>query len=156
MAASIFCAFEKPPKILPASLTTVSQCMALAGADHITISPPLLRELAQTPLKLDERGNPVGYSSAHASEVGIATWRKQTEKLTRKKQEPAERKEEAFLDDSRRREEWQMRFEREDGGRAAKKLIDAMNIFCDFQLRLEALMEKYLKGIGRIPPPSIT
>jgi len=37
-----------PTKTLPASLTTVEECMRLAGAKHITIAPSLLRELANT------------------------------------------------------------------------------------------------------------
>ena len=37
-----------PTKTLPASLTSVEECMRLAGASHITIAPALLRELAST------------------------------------------------------------------------------------------------------------
>jgi transaldolase len=35
-------------EVLPASLTSIAECMALKGIAHITISPPLLRELAAT------------------------------------------------------------------------------------------------------------
>lgn len=35
-------------KVLPASLTSIDEIMLLAGVDHITIAPKLLRELAST------------------------------------------------------------------------------------------------------------
>lgn len=35
-------------EVLPASLTSAAECMRLAGAQHITIAPALLRELAAT------------------------------------------------------------------------------------------------------------
>lgn len=38
-------------KVLPASLTNIDETMMLAGVDHITIAPALLRELAATPVK---------------------------------------------------------------------------------------------------------
>ena len=103
--------------------------MALAGADHITISPPLLRELASTPVELDQTGQPAGFKSIFDepySEVGV---------------------QEAKGPDLARFEigdSWQMRFTRSGDGKPAKKLIDAINIFCDMQLKIEALMKKYL------------
>jgi len=36
-------------QVLPASLTSVHDIMALAGVHHITIAPTLLKELAETP-----------------------------------------------------------------------------------------------------------
>lgn len=36
-------------QVLPASLTSIDEIMALAGVDHITIAPALLQELATTP-----------------------------------------------------------------------------------------------------------
>lgn len=38
-----------PTKVLAASLTTVKEIMALAGIDHITLPPPLLEQLADSP-----------------------------------------------------------------------------------------------------------
>jgi transaldolase len=35
-------------KVLPASLTSIDEIMALAGVDHITISPQLLQKLVET------------------------------------------------------------------------------------------------------------
>jgi transaldolase len=35
-------------EVLPASLTSIAEVMKLAGADHITVSPPLLAQLAST------------------------------------------------------------------------------------------------------------
>lgn len=34
-------------QVLPASLTTIQECVALTGVHHITIAPPLLRELSE-------------------------------------------------------------------------------------------------------------
>ncbi|OAA73680.1 transaldolase [Cordyceps fumosorosea ARSEF 2679] len=39
-------------QLLAASLTSVEEVMQLAGVHHITVSPPLLRELASTPADL--------------------------------------------------------------------------------------------------------
>ena len=36
-------------KVLPASLTSIDEIMALAGVDHITISPKLLKDLVDAP-----------------------------------------------------------------------------------------------------------
>ena len=116
-------------RVLPASLTSVSECMALAGADHITISPPLLRELGSTPLELDQAGQPVGFKSifdAPYSEAGV----QEAKDLNLVRFEHPER--------------WQMCFTRSEDGKPAKKLIDAINIFCDMQLKIEALVKKYL------------
>lgn len=38
-------------KVLPASLTNIDEIMILAGVNHITIAPALLRELAATPVE---------------------------------------------------------------------------------------------------------
>ena len=35
-------------QVLPASLTSINEIISLAGVDHITIAPKLLRELAST------------------------------------------------------------------------------------------------------------
>jgi transaldolase len=39
--------------VLPASLTSTSEIMALAGVNHITIAPLLLEEIARTPVSTD-------------------------------------------------------------------------------------------------------
>lgn len=38
-------------KVLPASLTSINEVMLLAGVDHITIAPKLLRELASAEIE---------------------------------------------------------------------------------------------------------
>jgi transaldolase len=48
-AHRLYSSNEVKTKVLPASLTSVDEIMALAGADHITISPELLQKLIETP-----------------------------------------------------------------------------------------------------------
>lgn len=101
--------------VLPASLTSIEECMKLAGADHITISPPLLKKLANTqydkllyPSLFDvEEVN--GHSNANE------------------------------LQDLEVEENFRIAFTRRDGGKQEVKLIQAINIFCDFQLKLEEI-----------------
>jgi transaldolase len=46
-AQRLYATNEVKTKVLPASLTSVEEIMALAGADHITISPGLLEKLVE-------------------------------------------------------------------------------------------------------------
>ena len=112
--------------------------MAVAGADHITVSPALLHQLASTPLHLNEDGRPVGYESVYD--------------IPRRDREVKIRKGRTRLDlHMQSQAAWQMRFTRREDGKPAKKLVDAINILCDMQLKLEALMERYVDPNWRIP-----
>ncbi|KAF2089635.1 transaldolase [Saccharata proteae CBS 121410] len=106
--------------VLPASLTSVGQVMMLAGADHITVAPGLLRELARIEVDGEtERRFPSMYDDdvLEAEEVpGKMSW----------------------LDDEAG---WRMGFTRANGGREEVKIVQAINIFCDMQDTLEALMK---------------
>jgi transaldolase len=48
-AHHLYSANKVKTKVLPASLTSTDEIMALAGVDHITISPGLLQQLVETP-----------------------------------------------------------------------------------------------------------
>jgi len=104
--------------VLPASLTSVAECMKLAGADHITISPPLLRQLAVT--DYDKATYPSLYD---------------VEAVTDSNDELEE------LNDLEVEEKFRMAFTRRDGGKQEVKLVQAINIFCDFQVKLEKMLQ---------------
>ena len=125
VAASIQRYFEKigaKTQVLPASLTSIQDVMALAGAHHITVSPPLLIKLAETP------GNGWG------GECGSAFVH-----------DPAKGKGkvdygEIVEDESA----WRFAFTRADEGKKECKNVQAINIFAGKQEGLEALARKYL------------
>ncbi|ATZ53551.1 hypothetical protein BCIN_09g03850 [Botrytis cinerea B05.10] len=103
-------------KVLPASLTNIDEIMTLAGVDHITIAPALLRDLAATAvegyaIKSLFDGNRQGESQSNVLEFG-------NESL------------------------WRISFTRSGKGEAERKLSQAINIFCDMQTQLEAMFEK--------------
>ena len=109
--------------VLPASLTSVKECMMLAGADHITISPPLLRELAV--IEYDEDKYPSLFDVAEA--------------MNGKAKDSNDDEQDLEVE-----EQFRMAFTRRDGGRQEVKLVQAINIFCDFQLKLEKMLEEHL------------
>lgn len=102
-------------KVLPASLTTVDEILSLSGVDHITIAPRLLQELADT--KVDT------YPSKSLFD-GQAT-----EGITADLH--------GLADNEAR---FKMAVTREHGGDEERKMSQAINIFCDFQERLERMM----------------
>ncbi|PSK43032.1 hypothetical protein B9Z65_6986 [Elsinoe australis] len=109
-------------QVMPASLTSVAEVQALIGkADHITVAPHLLRQMAEMPasaaLKQDE---------AVPAEV---------EALSKADYTLICKDEAAF----------RMAMTRSKDGNNEKKLVDAINIFCEAQDRLLALAERYLK-----------
>lgn len=109
---------------LPASLTSIGECMSLAGVRHITISPPLLHALNTTPSaqgfkSLFEDGE---YTAEVAAELS-------DQKLN-------------LIDDEER---FRMLFTRRDGGKQEIKQVKAINVFADMQEKLESIVEPYLK-----------
>lgn len=102
---------------ITASLTSVDEIMQLAGVDHITISPQLLSELANTPAE-GWKGN-VG--SAFKAEINEGT--------------PEDCEDEG---------KWRLAFSREQDGEREAKLIRAINVFCKKQDELEDLANRYL------------
>ncbi|KAK9769559.1 putative Transaldolase [Seiridium cardinale] len=103
-------------QVLPASLTSIQEVMMLAGAHHITVSPPLLTKLAETP------ANPWG------GETGAV--------FAKSSQQPSTDFGHILEDESA----WRLSFSRSEGGRSEGKNIQAINIFCEKQEGLEDLV----------------
>ncbi|KAF2137144.1 uncharacterized protein K452DRAFT_291796 [Aplosporella prunicola CBS 121167] len=109
--------------VLPASLTNITECLSLAGVAHITVPPALLRELASTPA-LDPSAFPSLFDDAKLAKLGMP------EKLACVREESA----------------WRMAFTRSGKGVQEKKIVQAINIFCDMQGKLEEVMGAVLGG----------
>lgn len=102
-------------KVLPASLTSIQEVMLLAGAHHITISPPLLAKLAETP------ANP---------------WEGETGKVFTEADKNPLDDYSGILQDA---PTWRLAFTRSANGQSEVKIIQAINIFCEKQEGLEKL-----------------
>ncbi|TGO17565.1 hypothetical protein BTUL_0016g00280 [Botrytis tulipae] len=103
-------------KVLPASLTNIDEIMTLAGVDHITIAPALLRDLAATAVE--------GYKVKSLFDGN-----------EQKKSQPT------ALEFDNDESLWRISFTRSGKGEAERKLSQAINIFCDMQTQLEAMFE---------------
>ncbi|KAI1333922.1 transaldolase [Xylariaceae sp. FL0016] len=103
--------------VLPASLTSTQEVMMLAGAHHITVSPPLLIKLAETP---------------------AGSWKAETGSVfkTKAAEEFGDYKD--IVDDEAK---WRLAFTRSGNGKAEEKLVQAINIFCEKQEALERLVK---------------
>lgn len=102
-------------QVLPASLTSIDEIMALAGVDHITIAPALLQELATTPASALATKS---LFDGEAEAVPIAT--------------------RVFgIDEAG----YRIAFTRSANGEGERKLTQAINIFCDMQDKIEVMME---------------
>ncbi|KAH8193924.1 hypothetical protein TruAng_011912 [Truncatella angustata] len=102
-------------QVLPASLTSIEEVMMLAGAHHITISPPLLIKLAETPANL--WGGDTGSVFAKINQKPFSDYS-------------------LILKDEGA---WRLAFTRSEDGRSEGKNIQAINIFCEKQDGLEGL-----------------
>lgn len=91
--------------------------------DHITVSPPLLTELAATP------------AQAYKSESDIGSVLKAAEST----QAVGEDQYGAIL---RSESAWRLSFTRSEGGKSEGKIIQAINIFYEMQENLEAIVTK--------------
>ncbi|KAL3418791.1 Transaldolase 2 [Phlyctema vagabunda] len=103
-------------QVLPASLTSTAEIMALAGVNHITISPPLLRQLANAPAS--SNATPSLFDNTATTFV--------THALTSYAQDEAG---------------FRIAFTRRDNGEGERKLSQAINIFCDMQTKFEELVK---------------
>ncbi|KAI5917910.1 transaldolase [Camillea tinctor] len=102
-------------QVLPASLTSIQEVMKLAGAHHITVSPPLLTKLAETPANPWEGDTGSVFSDGAEEKFGSY---------------------ESILEEESK---WRLAFTLSLGGKAEGKIIQAINIFCEKQDGLEAL-----------------
>lgn len=108
-------------KVLPASLTSINEIMLLAGVDHITIAPKLLRELASTEVDPSDTSNlPSLFDEVKTGADQIPP------RLS-------------YADNE---DTFRMAMTRDANGANEGKLIQAINIFCDVQLRMEAMMRE--------------
>ncbi|KAI1638356.1 transaldolase [Biscogniauxia mediterranea] len=104
-------------QVLPASLTSIQEVMRLAGAHHITVSPPLLTKLAETPANPWEGDTGSVFSGGAEKEENFGSY-------------------EGILQEESK---WRLAFTLSMGGKAEGKIIQAINIFCEKQDGLEAL-----------------
>lgn len=107
---------------MPASLTSVDECLKVSGAHHITISPPLLASLASTPA--------TSSTTPHFFDELVENENKADAEL---------------LEAVTREQTYRIRYTRCKNGAAEKKLVDAINIFADFQDKIEEVVERYVK-----------
>lgn len=110
---------------LPASLVSIGECMSLSGVKHVTISPPLLRELNST-LVADSSVS----KSLFEDEVYIG---KIAETIS---EQPLN-----LIDDEER---FRMNFTRRDGGKQEIKQVKAINVFADMQMKLEEIVRPHM------------
>lgn len=113
-------------KVLPASLISTAEVMKLAGVDHITVSPPLLAQLASMPSVL-----------ASAAVDTPATWFSEVEV-----DEAVDADYEGVVGDEAA---WRLAFTRSKEGANEKKLTDAINIFANMQDGMEEIVRAQLK-----------
>lgn len=111
-------------QIIPASLTSIDEVMALAGVKFIALTPPLLAELAAVPA--------AGWS-------GVGTVGQALKMITSASIVESDTIWDAVLHDEGL---WRMAVTRSDGGKSECKIVQAVNIFCDMQDGLEAMVRK--------------
>ncbi|KAK8133152.1 Transaldolase [Apiospora kogelbergensis] len=102
-------------QVLPASLTSIQEVMMLAGAHHITVSPPLLKKLSETPANPWEGDTGSVFQGAEGSFADYS----------------------AIVNDE---SAWRLAFTRSANGQSEGKIIQAINIFCEKQEKLEELV----------------
>jgi transaldolase len=107
-------------RITTASLTMVTEVMQLAGADHITLSPPLFSELAITPAYSWNKGD-IGIKFKESRSGGNVRVQKCEDEA-----------------------HWRFAFSREQDGEREAKLIRAINVFCNRQADLEFLVRQHI------------
>lgn len=110
-------------QVMPASLTSVEECLQVSGANHITISPPLLAALAATPA-------PATSAPLFFDEAGD-----ETEALG----------DGALMELVKSEAKYRIAYTRLKNGAAEKKIVDAINIFADCQDATEELIRRYVK-----------
>ena len=154
-------------KVLAASLTSIQEVMQLAGVQHITVSPPLLRELAQTASDGWEDSNVVGRVFDTVTPDAIVNldgskknggWKMSSSKIEgidniiptsdniNIEKEVSMNSASALSDEA----SWRLAFTRSQGGRNENKLIQAINIFADMQDQLERLVRRVAREASQV------
>ncbi|OAR02854.1 hypothetical protein LLEC1_05811 [Akanthomyces lecanii] len=121
-AQSYYQKIHAKTQVLAASLTSVDEVMRLAGVQHITISPPLLKELATTSADGWASSAPSAFDKSHR----VSPHEKDDFK--------------DIIDDE---SGWRLAFARSRFGANHGKLIQAINYFSDFQDKLESMVVNY-------------
>lgn len=107
-------------QVFAASLTSVEEIMQLSGVQHITISPPLLKQLAKRDATSWQGSQP----GAFFSQVSL----KQVDYSHILQDESA----------------WKLAFTRSGFGTSHGKIVQAINYFSDFQEKIEALVDTHM------------
>ncbi|KPM44578.1 hypothetical protein AK830_g1888 [Neonectria ditissima] len=119
-AQAYYIAHSFRTQVLAASLTSVDEVMQLAGIQHVTVSPPLLRALSARDLSAWD-GELGGY---FAKGPAARSW---------------ETRDYAAL--VRDEGAWKLAFARSGFGASEGKTVSAINYFCDFQEKLEDVVK---------------
>ncbi|PYH48833.1 transaldolase family protein [Aspergillus saccharolyticus JOP 1030-1] len=117
--------------VLPASLTSTTEILALAGVHHITIAPGLLQQLAALPGV--EAGVSTNTTTASLFDATNPVVNADTD--TDNGQLPK-----SPLSFVNNEAAYRLAFTRDAGGESEGKLVQAVNIFCDMQDKLVQLM----------------
>jgi transaldolase len=112
--------------VMPASLTSVEECLKVSGAHHITISPPLLAALAATPAP-----------AASSTDAPLFF-----DELTNGAEVEGDA---ALMELVKDEAKYRIMYTRLKNGAAEKKIVDAINIFADCQDATEELIRRYVK-----------
>lgn len=115
-------------QVLPASLVSTAEVMKLAGAHHITVSPPLLDQLASLPASSSFSGD--------ATSAPPVLWMDEDDPDA----EVDLKRDWAAVVGSE--QAWRTAFTLRQSGAAETKLVQAINIFARMQDSLEELAKK--------------
>ena len=126
-------------QVLPAALLDTEECMALAGVQHMTISPALLRELAETGVSVCE--SRFDLKDGSMFERMVTGYKRNIGLLGRDEQDSTAQEKLSFIDDE---VAFRVALSRSDRGFSESKQIYAINEFCESQLKLQDLMSKQL------------
>lgn len=114
---------------LPASLVSTIECMALSGVKHITIAPPLLRELSTSNMAEGSDSPPT---------LSLFEDRESLKRVT----ETVPEQPLNLINDE---ESFRILFTRRDGGKQEIKQVKAINVFADMQVKLEEIVRSHLQ-----------
>ncbi|CAM1508590.1 Fc.00g054380.m01.CDS01 [Cosmosporella sp. VM-42] len=123
-AQAYYLAHAHETQVLAASLTSVDDVMRLAGIQHITISPSLLRQL---------------------SDVDVSTWDGKLGEYFEQGPDHKSWETQDYPKLVKDEAAWKLAFTRSGFGVAEGKIIQAINYFADFQEKLEELVKQHVE-----------